>query len=70
VARIIWNSFKWTTVCYFCILAGAVLLSLAAIVLIKVYNFFANLLTANKAKKPGYNNGTRETETGEQSECD
>jgi len=70
VARIIWNSFKWTTICYVCILVGAVLLSLAAIVMIKVYNFFANLLTANKAKKPGYGNGAREKETDGQSECD
>jgi len=52
VARIIWNSFSWATTCYACILAGLILLSLLAVVLVKAYIFLGNVLTADSKEKP------------------
>ena len=51
LARIIWNSFTWTNICYFCILGGIILLCLAAIGLIKAYQFFARVLTSDGREK-------------------
>jgi hypothetical protein len=50
LARIIWNSITWTTMCYFWILGVIVLICLAAVVLIKTYNFLGNMITADRRK--------------------
>ena len=48
-ARIIWNSFKWTNMCYFAIIAGTLFVCLAAVVLIKAYLFLVKVLTSSSA---------------------
>ena len=50
--RIIWNSFTWATTFYLSVLAGIVLLCIAAVVLIKTYLFLGNVLTSDGKKKP------------------
>jgi hypothetical protein len=47
ITRIIWNSFTWVNICYFSILAGLVLICLAAIILVKAYLFLWKILTSN-----------------------
>ena len=51
ITRIIWNSFTWTNVCYFCILGGILLLCIIAVVLVKSYIFLGNILTSDNKKK-------------------
>ena len=50
VARIIWNSFTWTTICYFCILGGILALCVIAVILIKAYIFLGRTLTSDGKK--------------------
>ena len=53
VVRIIGNSFRWASICYFCILGGMVAICVAAVVVAKAYNFLGNLLTSGNKKSPG-----------------
>ena len=52
MARIIWNSFKWATTCYFCILGGIAALCIAAVIIVKAYSFLNNIFTSDNRKKP------------------
>ena len=53
VARIIWNSFTWANVCYFCILVGILAICVLAVILVKAYIFLGNILTSDNKNKPG-----------------
>ncbi|MCL1848695.1 MAG: DUF4349 domain-containing protein [Clostridiales bacterium] len=46
-ARIIWNSFKWTNLCYFAILAGIIFICMAAVIIVKTYLFLVRILTSS-----------------------
>jgi len=59
-ARIIWNSFVWANICYFCILGGILLVCIIAVILIKAYIFLGNVLTSDSKKKP--ENGDSKTD--------
>lgn len=54
-SRIIWNSLKWATSCYFSILAGFLFICLAAFVLVKTYIFLINAVTSENKKKTADN---------------
>jgi len=49
--RIIWISFKWASVCYFCILGGSAAICIAAVVIVKTYIFFKSKFTSDNKKK-------------------
>ena len=50
-ARKIWNAFVWTNTCYFSILGGVTVISLAAVILVKSYRALAMALTTDSKEK-------------------
>ena len=51
--RVIFNSLRWATICYLCVIAGIIFVCIAAVVLIKTYIFLGNLVSPDGKKTKG-----------------